>query len=115
MNKQELIQRIEKIFRANTIEVDKVIGLYDQTKKVKEIESIPELKSDIIDLISSEFKIGAIKKEDIFIGNRKLGASYSIQVAIDIAKEWGYKYVMWNDDLIIGIDGISTGLYYNEI
>lgn len=115
MNKDELLYQVDKTFRANTIEVPKVVGQYDQTKMVKEISNIEELKSDIKSLIERGFNVNKIDKADIFIGNRKLGYSYNISVAIEVAKEWGYKYVMWNDGLIIDLRGTSTGLYYNEL
>ena len=115
MNKLELLQRIDKIFRANTIDVEKIIGQYDQKKTVKEIENIEELKTDIKDLISDEFKKGEIDKKDVFVGNRKLGASYNIKDALEIAKKWGYKYVSFNEGRIFTIEGKNLGIFYNEL
>ena len=115
MEKQELIKKIEKIFRANTIKEDVAVGQYGQTEQVEVIEDIEELKSDIIELVSAEYKKGKIDKKDIFIGTGKLGASYSINVAIEVAKKWGFKYVAWNDGEIIQLDGCRMNLKYDEI
>lgn len=115
MEKTELIKKIEKIFRANTIKEEVVVGQYDQTETVEVIEDIEELKSDIIELVSAEYKKGKIDKKEIFIGTGKLGASYNISEAIDIAKKWGFKYIAWNDGDIRNLKGISIGLNYDEL
>lgn len=115
MNKQDLATRINKIFRANTVEVKEITGQYDQFEMVKRIEDIEELKTDIIDLLDQEFKVGKIKKEEIFIGNRKIGASYHIKEAVEVAKKWGYKYVAFNGGDICNLAGSSIGINYDEI
>lgn len=115
MNKEELVTRIEKIFRANTIEVERVVGQFDQKKMFKEIGDIQELKDDIITLLSDQYNKGKIDKKEIFIGTGKIGASYSIEVAIKVAKEWGFKYVVWNDGAIIKLNGEYTNLKYDEL
>ena len=115
MENSELIKKIEKIFRANIIEEDVEVGQYGETEKVKVIEDIEELKSDIIDLISSEYKVGKIDKKEIFIGTGKAGATYSVTDAIEVAKKWGFKYVAWNEGEIIKLNGDRIGLNYDEL
>jgi len=118
MNKQELFTRIDKIFRANTIEKQVVTGQFDQTTTVKVIEDIGELKQDIKDLIKDQFHVGTIDKRDVFDGGRKLGESYHISEPIKIAKEWGYKYVLFNDQIfeLVGKDEIkNTGLSWEDL
>ena len=115
MNKEALLNRVDKIFRANTIEVEVVVGQFDQTKLVKKIRNINELKDDIKDLISNEFNIGKIDMSEVFIGNRKLGASYSIEIPIEVAKVWGYKYVAWNGGRIYDLNCKDMGICYDEL
>ena len=115
MGKSELIRKIEKIFRANTIKEKVVVGQFDQTEEVEVIEDIEELKSDIIELVSAEYKVGKIDKKEIFIGTGKIGASYSITDALEVAKKWGFKYVAWNDGEIIKLNGDRMKLTYNEL
>jgi hypothetical protein len=113
MNKQELLHQIDKIFRANTIKVKhdrRGNGDYTEEK----IESIPELKNDIKGLIEKEYHVGDIQKLDIFMGGRKLGASYHITEPMKIAKEWGYKYLCFNDQ-IYTVEGEPIGLRIDEI
>jgi hypothetical protein len=115
MDKQALLTRIDKIFRANIIEKDEICGQFDQTRKVKVIGDIEELKSDIKDLIRDEFKIGLISPDMVFVGNRKIGASYDINEAIEIAKKWGFTYVAWNGGRLWTIKCEETDIYYNEL
>lgn len=115
MEKTDILKKIVKIFRANTIEVDVVIGQYGQTQKEKQIENIQELETEIIDLISDQYKKGQIDKKDIFIGTGKLGSSYSVSEAIEVAKKWGFKYVAWNDGEILKFDCTRIGLKYDEL
>ena len=118
MNKEELLAKIDKIFRANTIEEEREVGQFGQTKTVKVIEDIKELKNDIQELISSQFKIGEIDKKDVFIGDRKIGGSYRIDVPIEVAKKWGYKYILFNGTIyeFEGEDRIKdTGLTWGDL
>lgn len=115
MNKEDLNARVDKIFRANIIEVEEIVGQYDQKKLVKKVGDIEELKQDIKDLISGEFKVGKIDKAEIFIGTGKIGASYQASVALKVAKEWGFKYMAWNGGEIYDISGKSLGINYNEL
>jgi len=115
MELQELIRKIEKIFRANTVKEEIIVGQYDQNKTVEVIGDISELKSDIIELVSAEYKKGKIDKKEIFIGNGKIGASYNISEAIEVAKKWGFKYVAWNAGEIVKLNGDRTGLTYDEL
>jgi hypothetical protein len=115
MKKDELLSRIDKIFRANTIEEERIVGQFDQTKTFKVIGNIEELKTDIKDLISNEFKKGIISKDMVFIGNRKLGASYSVDEAIAVAKLWGYTYVAWNAGTLWTLKGERTEINYDEL
>jgi len=115
MKKEELLARIDKIFRANTVEDEVECGQFGQTKTVKVIGDIEELKSDIKDLISNEFKKGIISKDVVFIGNRKIGASYSVNEAIRAAKCWGYEYVAWNGGTLWTLKGERTEINYNEL
>jgi hypothetical protein len=115
MDKESLLNRVDKIFRANTVEDEVECGQFGQTKTVKVIGSIEELKSDIKDLISNEFKKGLISKDMVFIGNRKIGASYSVEEAIKVAKVWGYEYVAWNAGTLWTLKGEQTEINYNEL
>jgi len=115
MDKDSLLNRIDKIFRANTIEKDEICGQFDQTRKVKAIGNIEELKTDIKDLIRDEFKKGIITHDMVFVGNRKIGASYNVDEAIKVAKLWGYTYVAWNAGRLWTLNGEQTDIYYNEL
>jgi hypothetical protein len=115
MEKSELIRKIEKIFRANTVKEKVEVGQFGQTEEVEVIEDIEELKSDIIELVSTEYKVGEIDKKEIFIGTGKIGASYSVSEAIEVAKKWGFKYVAWNGGEIVKLNGDRTGLTYDEL
>jgi hypothetical protein len=115
MKKDELLSRIDKIFRANTIEEERIVGQFDQTKTFKVIGSIEELKTDIKDLIQNEFKKGLITHDMVFVGNRKIGASYSVEEAIAVAKLWGYTYVAWNGGQLWTLNGERTEIYYDEL
>jgi hypothetical protein len=115
MDKESLLNRIDKIFRANTVDDEVECGQFGQTKTVKVIGDIDELKSDIKDLIKSEFKKGIISKDMVFIGNRKIGASYSVEEAIKVAKVWGYEYVAWNAGTLWTLKGERTEINYDEL
>ena len=115
MDKDGLLTKIDKIFRANTIEEERIVGQFDQTKMFKVIGNIEELKTDIKDLIRDEFKKGMITHDMVFVGNRKIGASYNVEEAIAVAKLWGYTYVAWNAGQLWTLDGQRTEIYYNEL
>lgn len=118
MNKQDLFARIDKIFRANTVEKFVETGQFGQGHNVKVINNIEELKQDIKELIDAQFKVDKIDKRDIFIGGRKLGASYHIKEPYDVAKKWGYKYFEFNGQIfkILPDNEIeNTGLTWDEL
>jgi hypothetical protein len=118
MNKTDLLARIDKIFRANTVERFVETGQFGQGHNVKAIDNIEELKGDIKNLISDEFNVGKIDKRDVFIGGRKLGGSYHISEPYEVAKKWGYKYLEFNDQIFkIGKDSEieDTGLTWGEL
>jgi len=115
MNNSEILTKIDKIFRANTIEEINDNYPFSAPTTIKKIENIEELKNDIKELISEKFKKNKIDKSDVFVGNRKLGASYHISEAIQVAKIWGYKYVSFNGGEIYNINGEYTNLKLDEI
>lgn len=115
MNAEDIKRAITKAFRANTHKVKVIIGQFDQTKEVEQIEDIDELKEDIFAIIDKNYQKDKIDKSEIFVGTKKLGASYSIEEPIKIAKQWGFKYVAWNGGEIIKLNGDRTGLNYDEL
>lgn len=118
MNKEGLFLKIDKIFRANTVEKVIEVGQYGETKTVKAIGNIDELKTDIKDLINNQFHFGSIDKKDIFDGSKKLGSSYHISEPINVAKMWGYKYIYFNGHVIelVGKNKIrDTGLGWEDL
>ena len=115
MNAQELKRAIEKAFRANTHKVEVEVGQYGQTEEEEQIENIEELKEDIFSIIDKNFTIGKIDKREIFIGTGKIGASYNISDAIEVAKKWGFKYVSWNAGEIVKLNGDRTKYKYDEL
>lgn len=108
MNKEQLLRKIDKIFRANTVQ--EVTDNRSNGTSVRDvIEDIPELKEEIKELITNEFKKGDIDRHDIFRGSGKLGASYHITDALEVARTWRYKYLEFNGELY----DVQNGAYLN--